>query len=179
MKRTVKYILLTLLFTAFLSCGNEVSLQRYFVEHQESKNFLTQDFPIDIVNVDQSDLTEEQREAYNSVKRLNFLGYKSKGENDMVYNKELDKVKAILNNDKYIDLIEISDKGRKIVVKYVGTDNEADEVIILGSSRALGFGVIRVLGDDMRPDKMAALVHNVKSSNFSEDQIKGIVDFFK
>ena len=180
MQRTIKHILGTL-FTAVIlvSCGDGVSLQRYFVDHQESSNFISQDIPISMIKLDRSNFTEEQNEAYNSVKRLNFLAYKT-GETDTeMYNAELVKVKAILNDSKYTDLMEFSDKGRKVVVKYIGTDDKADEVVVFGSAKELGFGVIRVLGNDMSPDKMATLLTALQTANIDESQIQDIMNFFK
>lgn len=180
MKRAIKYIIVTSFFaTILVSCSNEVSLQRYFVDSQESKDFITQDIPITMVGLDQSKFSKEQKEAYNSIKRLNFLGFKSKETNAETYEVELAKVKAILSDSKYNDLIEVSDKGRKIVVKYVGTDDKADEVVVLGSSKALGFAVVRVLGDDMSPAKMGTLIRAIQKADFDENQVKDIMGFFK
>src|SRR5690606_41310048 len=77
MYQPIKCILLTIFAASLLvGCNNGLSMQRYFVDHQESKNFLAQDVPISMLNIDESTLTEDQKEAYKSVDRLNFLGYK-------------------------------------------------------------------------------------------------------
>ena len=60
----------------FTSCGNGASLQRYYVDHQETKDFMSQDFPLSMIEIDKSSFTEQQKEAYNSVNKLNFIGYK-------------------------------------------------------------------------------------------------------
>ncbi|TXG39350.1 DUF4252 domain-containing protein [Seonamhaeicola maritimus] len=180
MQRTIIYILCTVFTIAFLvSCGEGVSLQRYFVDNQETKNFITQDIPISMVEIDKSNFTEEQKEAYNSVKRLNFLGYKTSETDLETYNAELAKVKTILSDDKYNDLMDVSDRGRKISVKYIGTDEEADEVIVFGSAKEMGFAVVRILGDDMNPEKMGVLLHSLQNANVDENQIQDIMNFFK
>ncbi len=180
MKRTIKHIFYTLFaVTILVSCSDGVSLQRYFVDNQESKNFISQDIPISMIKLDKSNFTEEQKEAYNSVKRLNFLAYKTTETNTEVYKAELGKVKTILKDSKYNDLMEFSDKGRKIIVKYIGTDDEADEVIVFGSAKEFGFGIVRVLGDDMSPDKMATLVNALQTANVDEGQVQDIMNFFK
>ncbi|MCF7568546.1 DUF4252 domain-containing protein [Sabulilitoribacter arenilitoris] len=180
MKRTVKHIIFVcLLAVVFVSCNDGKSLQTYFVDNQESSNFITQDIPISMVKIDDSKFTEEQKEAYESVKRLNFLGYKADETETEVYKAELAKVKTILSDKKYNDLMEFSDKGNKITVKYVGTDDEADEVIIFGSAKELGFGIVRVLGDDMNPDKMVTLVTAMQNANVDENQVQDIMNFFK
>ena len=180
MNRTIQYILCALLVSVTLvSCSNDVTLQRYFVDNQERKNFISQNLPLTMLNMDESKLNEEQLKAYKSVKRLNFLGYKlNKSEID-TYNTELALVKTILQDEQYNELIEFSDRGRKVLVKYIGNDEEADEVILLGSSKDQGFAVVRILGDDMRPDKMYALVESLRHTNFDGDQFKGIANFFE
>ena len=180
MLRTVKLITLTLIATVFLaSCGDGVSLQRYFVDNQESANFVSQDVPLSMIEVDKSNFSEEQKEAYQSLKRLNFLGYKANEANRESYNAELAKVKGILNQKKYNELIEFSDKGNKVVVKYIGDDEEADEVVVFANANDLGFAIVRVLGNNMSPDKMVTLVSALRDSDFQADQVQDIMNFFK
>jgi hypothetical protein len=88
-------------------------------------------------------------------------------------------VKTILSDSKYNDLMEFSDKGNKIYVKYIGTDEEADEVIVFGSAKDMGFGIVRILGDDMNPDKMVTLISALQNANIEEGQIENIMNFFK
>lgn len=180
MQRAIKHIVcaLLVLFT-IVSCSNELSLQRYFVDNQETKSFISQDFPVSMLNMDESKLNDAQKEALKSVNRLNFLGYKLSETNVETYNIELAKVKTILEAEKYNELIEFSDRGKKVSVKYIGNDEEADEVILLGSSKELGFAVVRVLGNDMRPEKMYALVEALQHTDFDESQFEVIANFFK
>lgn len=179
MHPSIKYILVTI-FAAFLlvGCNDGMSMQRYFVDHQESENFLAQDVPISMLNIDESTLTEDQKEAYKSVNRLNFLGYKIDSTNVDAFNSELATVKTILKDKKYNELIDFSYEGAKIAVKYVGED-EADEFIIFGSSKDMGFGIIRVLGDDMSPEKIMTLGQLFENSNVENSQFKEMMTFFK
>ncbi|GAA4951660.1 hypothetical protein GCM10023314_26400 [Algibacter agarivorans] len=180
MQRTIKYLAYTLLTAVLLtSCGNGESLQRYYVDHQEAKNFISQDIPLSMMEIDKSNFTEEQNEAYNSVDKLNFLGYKTSETDTETFKVELAKVKTILGDSKYNDLMEFSDKGNKISVKYIGTDDEADEVIVFGSAKDMGFGIVRILGNDMSPDKMVTLISALQSANIDEAQIENIMNFFK
>ncbi|WP_223551549.1 DUF4252 domain-containing protein [Aestuariivivens sp. NBU2969] len=180
MQRTVKYIIFALFVTFFLtSCGDGVSLQRYFVDNQESKNFISQDVPLSMIEIDQSRFNEEQREAYESVNRLNFLAYRANDTNIGSYNTELSKVNSILKHKKYNDLIEFNDKGNKVVVKYIGDNEEAEEVVVFANANNLGFAIVRVLGNNMSPDKMVTLVSALRDSDFQANQIKDIMNFFK
>lgn len=180
MKRAINPIILVLFASLILaSCNNGATLQRYFVDNQESKNFISQDIPISMLKIDESKFTKEQKEAYKSVNRLNFLGYKASETEAAILKAELAKIKIILSDDRYKDLVEFSDKGNKIIVKYIGTDEDAEEVIVFGSSKELGFGIVRVLGNDMSPDKMATLVSVLQEANVDEGQLQDVMSFFK
>ncbi|KAB1069371.1 DUF4252 domain-containing protein [Tamlana haliotis] len=180
MKNTVKTCFLALVIAFGLtSCNDSETLQRYFVEHQETKDFISQDFPLSMVDVDKSQFTKQQLEAYNSVDKLNFIGFKITPDNVDTYNAEVEKIKGILKDDKYNDLMELNIKGDRISVQYTGTDAEADEVIIFGSSKDKGFGIVRVLGDDMHPEKLATLIKAFKDSDFDKAKVESIVNFFE
>ncbi|MDO6760039.1 DUF4252 domain-containing protein [Tamlana sp. 2_MG-2023] len=180
MKQSIKYFFLTIsLALCFTSCGDKASLQRYFVEHQETKDFISQDFPLSMIEVDKSNFTEKQMEAYHSVDKLNFIGFKVNADNLDTYKAEVAKVKNILNDSKYNDLMAFNIKGDYITVKYLGTDDVADELIIFGSSQEKGFGIIRVLGSDMNPEKLATLMEAMQKADFDKDKVENIVNFFK
>lgn len=180
MHSSIKYVLITIC-TAFLfvGCNDGLSMQRYFVEHQEAKNFLAQDIPISMLHIDESKLTADQREAYKSVNRLNFLGFKADSTNVETFHSELTTVNTILKDEKYNELVDFSYDGAKIAVKYIGDDDNADEFIIFGSSKNEGFGIVRVLGNDMNPEKIMTLGQLFESSNVDTSQFKGIMPFFK
>ncbi|MFH4964160.1 DUF4252 domain-containing protein [Gaetbulibacter sp. M235] len=180
MQRTINYILITFVTALLLvGCNDGVSLQRYFVDNQESTNFTSIDLPVSIVKLDESKFTDVQKEAYNSVKRLNFLGYRLDKSKEADFNAELAKVKTILKDKKYNDLIEFNDRKAKVTVKYLGDDENADEFIVFASSKDMGFGIVRVIGDNMSPEKMMTLADAMKNSDIDSSQLGGIMDFFK
>src|SRR5690606_1379511 len=91
-----------------VSCNNGESLQPNYIEHQDTTALMTDDTTRHIVEIDQNPLTEDQKEAYNSVKRLNFLGVKHTANNHDGYDQELSKVTSILNDTKYMELMEFN-----------------------------------------------------------------------
>lgn len=180
MNPSIKLTFFSLLACIMLvSCNNGESLQTYFVDNQETPDFISADIPTTIVELDQTILTEDQKEAYNSVKRLNFLGFKLTENNQDAYAQELSKVKSILNDKKYIELMEFNDRAAKVVVKYIGDDDAADEFIVFTSSKDMGFGIVRILGNDMRPEKMATLVNAIQNADIDSSQLEDIAGFFK
>lgn len=180
MNPSIKLTFFSLLACIMLvSCNNGESLQTYFVDNQETPDFISADIPTTIVELDQTTLTEDQKEAFNSVKRLNFLGFKLTENNQDAYAQELSKVKSILNDKKYIELMEFNDRAAKVVVKYIGDDDAADEFIVFTSSKDMGFGIVRILGNDMRPEKMATLVNAIQNADIDSSQLEDIARFFK
>ncbi|EGV44030.1 DUF4252 domain-containing protein [Bizionia argentinensis JUB59] len=181
MKTAIKYTIFSLLAAISLaSCNSGETLQTYFVDRQETIDFMSADIPTSIVIMDETTLTKEQKAAYKSVQRLNFLGYKTTESNLATYTTELAKVQTILSDVKYTELMEFNDSGNKIVIKYLGDDDSAEEIIVFASSKETGFGIVRVLGDSMRPEEMATLVSAIQNTNFEDSsQLKGIIDFFK
>lgn len=178
--KAIKHIFSTMIAALLLvGCNDDVSLQRYFVDHQESKGFITQDLPLSMLKIDESKLTAEQREAFKSVKRLNFLAYKANDINTNTFNLELAKVKTILKNEEYNELIDFTYQGAKVSVKYLGDDEDADEFIVFGSSKDMGFGILRVLGDDMSPEKMMTIGSALKNTDFDSSQFNNMVNFLK
>lgn len=180
MQRATIYLVFAILLSfGLVSCNDEPSLQRYFVDNQESANFIAQDIPLSMLAIDQSGFSEEQKQAYQSVKKLNFLGYKASEENREKFSVELNKVKAILKGEKYNDLMDFNTGGNKISIKYVGDDDEADEIIVFGSSDDMGFAVVRLLGNDMSPEKMATLAAVLQTSDLDGAGVQDIMNFFK
>lgn len=179
MQRIITYIMYAIIITFLLiSCTHKTTLQGYYVDKQETKNFITQDLPLSLIKMDVSNFDQEQKEAYNSVKKLNFLGYKYNQADIETFNVELSKVKTILNDNKYKDLMEFSDKGNKVVIKYIGDDTDADEIIVFGSANEKGFGIVRILGNNMNPDKLITLMGSIKNADFDNKSIQNALDFF-
>jgi hypothetical protein len=56
------------------SCNSEPSLQKYFVENTENKNFIALDVSPDILNVDK--LSVAQSDALKSFDKMNVLAFK-------------------------------------------------------------------------------------------------------
>ena len=77
-------------------CHSQPSLQTYFVDHQESPNFISMDVPISFLGAKDIKMTDRQRQAINSIDKLNMLGYSLKSGDKDSYNKEVNEIKSIL-----------------------------------------------------------------------------------
>jgi len=176
----IKLLIGSFLITAFISCNQGPTLQSYIVDNQETNNFTTIDLPTSVVSFDESKLTDDQKQAYKSVKRLNFLGYRMKDGNEVEYKAELQKVKSILKDKKYKELMRMgNNEDGKVLIKYLGSETKIDELIVFGNANDQGFGILRVLGKNMQPDNMVKLVDAMQNADIDEDQLKGITEFFQ
>ena len=181
MTSVIKYIVVMVVLVATLfSCDQNPSLQTYFVDNQEQPNFLSVDMPITMLKIDETKLSSEQKDAYHSVKKLNMLAYKTDSIHQTDYKSELSKVKAILNDKKYEELMRGGNSvDGKFEIKYIGKDDDIDEFILFGSANDKGFTVVRVLGNDMDPNKLMTLSSVLSSGNMDSSQVKEFMDFFK
>ncbi|GAA4242673.1 hypothetical protein GCM10022292_13940 [Winogradskyella damuponensis] len=169
-----------LLVTAFTSCNQEASLQTYYVDNELKPGFASFDVPTSLVNVEDVDMTEEQKEAYDSVDKLNVLTYMKEDTDASEYKLELEKVNTILKNPKYEELIRGGNTtDGKFVVKFLGEIDQIDELIIFGNIEDKGFMIARILGDNMNAGKLMTLSSVLEHANFEDTNLKGLTDFFK
>ena len=175
-----KIAVMLVLVIAFTSCNQGPTLQTYFVDNELKPGFVSGDIPASFLNVEQVILTEEQKEAYESIDKLNVLAFTLGEDNKEVYKTELAKVKTILKNDKYEELIRGGNNiDGRFKVMFIGDVDHIDELIIFGNANDRGFMVARVLGDDMNAGKLMSLQSVVKDMNFEDANLNGLQDFFK
>ncbi len=175
-----KSMVMLLLVVTFTSCNQGPSLQTYFVDNELKSGFISADIPTSFIDVDQVEMTDEQKEAYESVDKLNVLAFTLGEDNKEEYKLELDKVKDILKDPKYQELMRGgSSKDGKFMVKFIGEVENIDELIVFANANDKGFLVARVLGDDMNAGKLMSLQSVLKDANFDDTNINGLKDFFK
>lgn len=169
-----------LLITAFTSCNQGPSLQTYYVDNELKPGFASFDVPTSLVNVENVDMTDEQKEAYNSVDKLNVLTFMKEDTDTEDYKLELEKVKTILKDPKYEELIRGGNTtDGKFVVKFLGEIDNIDELIIFGNANNKGFMIARILGDDMNAGKLMSLRSVLDKAKFEDTNLNGLTDFFK
>jgi len=172
--------ILAFMFSLFvlMSCETKPSLQTYFVDHQETPNFISMDVPISFLGVNDIQVTKAQKEAIASIDKLNMLGYSLKSGSLDVYNEEVTKIKALLNGENYNELLRLGNpKEGKIKLTYTGSDEAIDELVIFGESKEFGFAIIRVLGDDMNVSKIMELGPIINKLDTKEMNVDGFLDF--
>ena len=81
-----------------ISCEGQPTLQRYFVDHSEKKDFVIIDLSPSIINVDKAKLTPEQKTALESFDKMNILAFKADKTNAKEYQAESQKLTELLKN---------------------------------------------------------------------------------
>ncbi len=169
-----------LLVVTLHSCNQGASLQRYYVDNQEQPNFLSIDVPVSMLNLDIAQLSQEQKEAYKSIQKLNMLAYKVKPDQQMEYETELAKVKTILNDSKYEELMRGGDSEvGQFSIRILGDEEDVKEFILFGNSDDKGFAVVRILGKDMNFNKIMTLFSAMDKANIDDTKLSQFADFFK
>jgi len=180
MNQKIKTIFYTLFMALIMvSCKDENSIQTYVVDHQDKPEFLTLDLSPKMVDFSKAELSEDELKVYNSFNKMNIIAYNAKSSDEANYTKELEKAKAVFKNEKYEELMEFSDNGIKFRVNTIGNGDTVDEFLVLASSSDMGFVVVRVLGNDMQPEKLYKLIESMKDADVDNSQLNELMDYFK
>jgi hypothetical protein len=167
-------VLLTL-----ISCNSEPSLQKYFVENTDNKDFISVDVSPSILNLEKTKLSATQTEALNSFDKMNILAFKANAKNQAQFEIERAKVKAILKNPKYQELMKYGSGKDGASISYVGTDDNIEEFVVFANRKENGFAVVRVLGKNMNPNNIMTLMSVLKESKIDMEQLKPLQQLVK
>jgi len=159
-----KLFIFSLLLVAFVtvSCKNEASLQGYLVDSQDKKGFITLDVPASILQLSMDKASEEDKKAFESIRKVNITGLPYKDTDEATYEIEKNKLKEILNNSDYKKLIKFKKDGMHATIYYSGKADAINEIIAFGYGKEMGVGIARILGDNMNPGKIMEMMKNSK-----------------
>jgi hypothetical protein len=181
MNTSVKIIInLFILVVTLQSCNQDQTLQTFYVDNELAPGFTSLDVPVSMLQIDEESLTEEQLEAYESIEKLSLIAFVLDGSNKEQMAIEYAKVQSILKDPKYEELMRGGNStDGKFVIKCTGDGDRIEEFILFGNSNTSGFGVIRVLGDDMNFNKIAQLAAVLRESDIENSQLDKFSNFFK
>ncbi|WP_456314935.1 DUF4252 domain-containing protein [Pseudomonas shirazensis] len=168
-----------LVLLTLVSCNSEPSLQKYFVQNTDNKDFIAVDVSPSILNLEKSKLSAKQTEALNSFDKMNILAFKANAKNQPQFEMERAKVKEILKNPKYQELMKFGSGKDGASVSYVGTDDNIEEFVIFANRKENGFAVVRVLGKNMNPNNIMTLMSVLKESKIDMEQLKPLQQLVK
>lgn len=177
--KTNIFTLVAAVLLTLVSCNSEPTLQKYFVENTENKDFIALDISPNILNLEKTKLSAEQTEAVNSFDKMNILAFKATDKNQVQFEAERAKVKAILKDPKYEQLMKFGSGKDGASVSYVGSEDNIKEFVIFANRKETGFAVVRVLGEDMNPNNIMTLMSVLQKSKIDMEQLKPLEQLLK
>jgi hypothetical protein len=169
-----------LLFSlSLISCSSEPTLQKYFVENTENKNFIALDLSPEILNIDQSKLSVAQNDALKSFDKMNILAFKLTDKNKAEFETERAKVDLILKDKKYQQLMKFSSGNEGASVSFVEKDEHIEEFVFYANKKENGFAVVRILGKDMNPTAVMTMMSVLQQSKIDLEQLKPLQQLMK
>ncbi len=172
------FIVFILASTALISCSDK-SLQKYLVEKQDDNKFVKMDVAASLLEGENSNFTQEEKDILGTIKKVNIVAYPIKDGDTADFLKERNELKDILDQDKYKELTRIKSNDWSATLKYTGEEGAIDEVIVFASDNNRGFAVFRLLGENMRPDQMIKLMKSAERGDLDVSKLSGFGEIFK
>ena len=171
-------VLSIIVVTLLISCDSSPSLQKYYVDSKENNEFISVDLPASILQLKDEDVSEEVKNTLNTIKKVNFLALQLTETNKELFTSEKEKVKQILKNPKYKQLMRMNGGKGNVSINYLGDEEAIDEVVIFGSDNKKGFALVRVLGENMNPSDIMKISQQIKLDGDS-NQLQQLEGFMK
>ncbi|MGV9004651.1 DUF4252 domain-containing protein [Flavobacterium sp.] len=177
----IAYLLGLLTALMLLSCNDKPSLQRYFVDHSENKDFVSVDVSSNIINVDKTKLSIEELEALKSFDKMNIIAFKMDSAKTKTKEFEVEsaKVKAILKGKEYHELMKVGSSSNSASISFVGDENHINEFVVYAKNKDAGFALVRILGDDMNPNNIMSILSILKNADIDMEQLKPLQGLMK
>ncbi|MBT8317861.1 MAG: DUF4252 domain-containing protein [Lutibacter sp.] len=150
-----------------IACDTNPSLQKYYVDSKENSEFISIDLPSSILQLKDTDVSNDIKNTLETIKKVNFLALQLNETNGKLYTSEKAKVKSILKNPKYKQLMRMNMGDGNVSVNYLGEEDAIDEVVIFGSDNDKGFAIVRVIGENMNPSDILKLTQEIKMDDDS------------
>ncbi|AUC15068.1 hypothetical protein BTO06_07935 [Tenacibaculum sp. SZ-18] len=160
----------------FTSCKKQESLQSYLIQTDENQNYVRFDFSTSMLGSFFEDISEEDQKTFESIRKMNIAFLPVHKTNEEEFGVERKKIKEIMKNTNYKSLIRVNDKRGKGTVYYNGEADAIDEIVAVIYAKDFGFGVARILGNDMNIEKIMKMVQstNMEDKGVGLEKIKDI-----
>ena len=175
----MKAFIITIISFLAISCSNKPTLQKYFVENTENKDFIAIDVSPSILKMDKASLSDSETKALDAFDKMNIIAFKKDTLNEVKYKDEVAKVKAILKDEEYQQLMKFGSSNQGASIYLVGTDENIDEFVIYANNQSSGFALVRILGDNMNPSDLMSIVNIMQKSKIDLDQLKPLEGILK
>lgn len=175
------YLGVMLLLMICTSCDTEQSLQEYFIDSKENTDFVSLNVPASFLSPDKARLSDRQKEVLKTIEKVNILALPLSSDTEQLYQSERSKVKAILTQDGYEELMAMGKPSQRMRFYLKGDTDAIDEVVVFALDDSKGLLLARILGKDMNVASMVRLAEtaNQQDSTLNTAQFEGILDIFK
>ncbi|MGL2963718.1 DUF4252 domain-containing protein [Flavobacterium sp. RSB2_4_14] len=177
--RILVFLIAILTSLVLLSCNDEPTLQKYFVENSEKNNFVVLDVSPSILNVDKTKLSADQKTALASFEKMNILAFKLDKNNKEDYESESQKVTQIMKGEDYQQLMKVGSGKDAASISFVGDEDNIDEFVVFAKRKENGFAVVRILGNDMNPNNIMTMLSVLKEAKIDTAQLAPLKDLMK
>ena len=171
-------VILVTIACSLVSCSSKPSLEKYFVNSSDQKNFMTLDIAPSFIKADSLNLSAPEKEALKSLKKLNVLIYKKDSLDPAKYDGEREKVKNILKDEQYEQLMKFGSSGKGASLTILEEGKSINEFVIFMYEKDNGFGVIRVLGEDMNPNNILTLAELIQKVGINQEELKPLMNIW-
>lgn len=175
----LKYSLSIILVALTLVSCSEKSLQKYLVEKQDDEHFVKMDLAASLLQGKENTFTDEEKKTLSTIKKVNIVAYPISSGDSVNYESERIEVKQILRQDQYKELARFNNDQWDATIKFTGEEDAINELIVFASDDNRGFAVLRILGDDMRPDEIFKLVKGADKNDLDFSKFGGLGEIFK
>ena len=177
--KKIYWVLVMVFGFTISSCSSEQSLQQYFIASAENPNFMSFDLPSSLLNLEKAELSETQKKAASSLKKLNILAFQKKDNNTADYEVQKAAIKTILKSSDFSELMKMNTSFGKATIQLKGDDDTIDEIVIYGDNDEKGLILVRVLGDDMNPASFVQLIQAMEKSDFNGKGLEQLGNLIK
>lgn len=172
-------LILTITTVTFVGCNSQTSLQEYLIEKRDNDKFINVDLPVSLLKIDSLNLDVHQKSALESLRKVNVLALQiDKGGKDL-YGTEKEKIKQILKDGDYHELVRFGSNQKGASVSYYGDETAVDEVVFFGNDYEKGLVLLRVLGDDMNPAYVAQLLSSIQGVDKDNQGFESLMSLMK
>lgn len=173
------YVVAAAAIAMLTSCSGEPTMQTYFVDKSEEKDFVAVDISPNFINTDSISLSPDEKKALESVDNVNILVFQPDSTNTKKYEQENTTVKSLLKNDKYDELMKFNYNGSGASISTKGEGEHLEEFVVYLHNPENGFGLVRVTGKDMTPTNVMTVAGLLQKANLDMKQLEPLKQIIK
>ena len=156
-----------------LASCQDSPIQEFFAQKQEDPQFNSLVLPASLLGIAQDSLSEQQREAVNSLKKVHLIWQ----EKDSVHtdiSAAILQAQAALQDPNYETIIKVQMPWGQGQVLFKGTEDAVDEFIVMGARDSL-LVMARIMGDNMHPKYLMPFLSSMNQAQPDMEALKPLM----